>query len=163
MSADQAPSSILATTAAPRARPSLLVCAAACIGAAILVLVFAYTVYWHTVGEGRDFRTPYPPLLLAAWTAAWTLGAAVLLLTRVGVLSAPLPGWLLRVGPWALAAFFASFALLRLGLLLTRDGSSGDWQIDLQGPVLLLLAGLCIVVASEEPPRRHTRTRSTKA
>jgi hypothetical protein len=36
-----------------------------------------------------------------------------------------------------------------LWALATDSGS--DWRIDVQGPLLLLLAGLCIVVASEEP------------
>jgi hypothetical protein len=154
MPADRPPPTIPATTLAPRSRPSLLVRAAGCTSAAILVLVFAYMVYWLTAGAGRHFHSPLPPLPLAAWTTVWTLGAAALLLTRVGVLAASLPRWLVRVGPWLLTVFFAAFALLRL--LLPGDGPSGDWQIDLQGPLLLLLAGLCIIVASEEPAEHET-------
>jgi hypothetical protein len=148
MPADQLPPTIPATAPRPRWRPSLLVRAAACISAAILVLVFANMVYWHTSGAARDFHSLLPPLLVVASMTVWTLGSAALLLTRVGVLAAPLPTWLLRVGPWLLTAFFAFFALLNISAITDRP--SGEWQIDLQGPVLLLLAGLCIVVASEE-------------
>lgn len=117
----------------------------------ILVLVFATIVYWHVGGEAADlrYRSSLPPLLIAAANTVWTLGAAGLLLTRVGLLAAPLPSWLLRIGPWALTAFFALLALLHFASM--ADGPRGDWQNDLQGPLLLLLAGLCIVVASEEP------------
>lgn len=152
MAADLPPPSTTTTSPELRSRPSLVVRAAACISAAILVLVFAGMVYWATGGVPRDFRPQHSPLLVAAWNTVWTLGAAALLLTRVGVLAAPLPTWLVRVGPWVLAAFFAALALLRL--LFTANGPSGDWKIDLQGPLLLLLAGLCIIVASEEPASR---------
>lgn len=154
MPADRPPPTIPATTPELRSRPSLLVRAAGCTCAAILVLVFASMVYWAT-GAGQDFRPQLPPLLVAALTTVWTLGAAALLLTRVGILAAPLPSWLLRSGPWVLTAFFAVFALLHLASM--ADGPSGDWQIDLQGPLLLLLAGLCIVVASEGPAVQHGR------
>ena len=138
-----------APTPDARSRPSLLVRAAACIAAAILVLVFAHMLYWHTSGAGRDFRSLLPPLLVVAWTTVWTLGAAALLLTRVGMLAGSPPRRLLRAGPWLLTAFFGLFALLHVGAM--ADDPTGDWQIDMQGPLLLLLAGLCIVVASEEP------------
>jgi len=136
------------TVSTPTRNSSLLVRAAACSGVAILMLVFAATVYVVS-GAGGDFQPRFPPLVMIAWTTVWTLGPAALLLTRIGMLAAPLPKWLLRVGPWLLAAYFASFALLHF--LSTADGRSGDWQM---GPLLLVLAGLCIVVASEEPASR---------
>ena len=90
--------------------------------------------------------------MLAAWTTIWTLGGAALLLARIGVLLVPLPRWLLRAGPWVLAAaFFGSLAAGNLVALASH--SSGDWRIDFQGPLLLLLVGLCIVVSSEKPSR----------
>ncbi|MCA1679638.1 MAG: hypothetical protein LC777_12165 [Actinobacteria bacterium] len=127
MSTDQLPPTIPATTPEPRSRPSLLVRAAACISATILVLVFATIVYWHVGGAAGDFhyRSSLPPLLIAASDTVWTLGAAGLLLTRVGMLAAPLPRWLLRVGPWLLTAFFAFFALLHVASM--ADGPRGDW------------------------------------
>ncbi len=151
MPADLLPPTIPATAPEPRSPPSLLVRAAACISAAILAVVFATIVYWHVGDAAGEFqyRSSLPPLLVAASNTVWTLGAAVLLLTRVGVLAVPLPRWLLRAGPWLLTAFFAFFALLHVASM--ADGPTGDWQIDMQGPLLLLLAGLCIVVVSEEP------------
>lgn len=137
------------TVPTPTRNSSLLVRAAACSGVAILMLVFATTVYIVSGAGGRDFQPRFPPLVMIAWTTVWTLGSAALLLTRIGMLAAPLPKGLLRIGPWLLAAYFASFALLHL--LSTADGRSGDWQM---GPLLLFLAGLCIVVASEEPASR---------
>lgn len=134
-----------------QSRTSSVVRAAACISAAILVVVFTIQAYWAAGDAGPDFDPMLPPLVVAAVTTTWTLGGAVLLLARVGVLALPLPTWLLRVGPWVLAAFFGLLSLGHLWTLATD--SSGDWQIDLQGPLLLLLAGLCIVVASEEPSK----------
>ena len=147
MTADSAPTT--ATTPAYRSPSSSLVRAAGCISAAILVVVFAIQAYWALSDAGREFDAMLPAPAAAALTTTWTLGAAALLLTRIGVLAVPMPRWLLRSGPWLLTAFFASLALAHL-LALAAD-RSGDWQIDLQGPLLLLLAGLCIVVASEEP------------
>jgi hypothetical protein len=106
----------------------LLVRAAACGGVAILMLVFATMVYIVSGAGGRDFQPRFPPLVMIAWTTVWTLGSAALLLTRIGMLA--LPKWLLRIGPWLLAAYFASFALLHF--LSIADGRSGDWQIELQ-------------------------------
>lgn len=149
MPADSLPPTVLATSSEHPSAPSLLVRAAGCISAAMLVLVFAYYAYWATGAAGPDFRPRIPLPVLTALTTFWTLGAAALLLTRIGILAMPLPSWLLRAGPWVLTAFFGFLAATHFLALASR--SSGDWRIDLQGPLLLLLAGLCIVVASEEP------------
>lgn len=149
MPADSPSPTISATNSQQRSTLSTLVRAAGCAAAAILVLVFAIQAYWATSDAGPDFRPLLPPLVVGVGTITWTLGAATLLLTRVGVLAVPLPRRLVRVGPWLLTAFFALFAALHLRDLVGNP--SGDWQIDLQGPLLLLLAGLCIIVASEEP------------
>ena len=114
------------------------------------LLIFAVQAYWAASDAGPNFRPLLPPVLAAGLTITSTLGAAVLLLTRIGVLSVPLPRWLVRVGPALLAAFFALLAAAHLRALAAEP--SGDWQIDFQGPLLLLLAGLCIIVASEGPP-----------
>jgi len=124
---------------------SLLVRTTACTTAAILVLLFVVQAYWTVADAGPHFR-PQLPVMAAVLTAVSTLGAAALLLTRIGVLTTRLPGWLVWGGPWLLAVFYGWLGLTHL---LTAD--SGQWQIDLQGPLLLLLAGLCIIVASEEP------------
>jgi len=130
---------------------SWLVRTAACATAAILVLVFAIQAYWALGDAGPHFRQ-HLPVMAAVLTTASTLGAAALLLARVAVLSAPLPAWLVHGGPWLLATFYGWVGLSHL---LTAD--SGQWQIDGQGPLLLLLAGLCIVVASEEPAHPPNR------
>jgi hypothetical protein len=150
MTTDVPPPSLGTIEPEHRSRSSPLVRAAGAVSAAILMLVLALQIYWAITDAGPDFQPLLPPLAVAAWTITWTLGAAALLLTRIGVLVLPLPRWLVRVAPWLLAAFFALLALVHLHALATNP--SGDWQIDLQGPLLLLLAGLCIIVASEEPP-----------
>ncbi len=140
------------TPAVPTTTPrsSMLVRAAGCISAAILILVFASFAYWELSGRTpADFHPRFPPLVTIASMCVGTLGAAALLLTRIGVLAAPVPRWLLRLAPWMLAAFYALLALSHF--LAMADRPSGNWQTDLQGPLLLLLAGLCIVVASEDP------------
>ncbi len=153
---DDRPSPTLSATTPELRSPSPLVGTAGCIAAAILVLVFAILVYWQIGGAPGDLQTPHSPLVTVALDAIWTLGAAALLLTRVGVLAARLPKWLLRVGPWVLAGFFALLALRHL-LAVAADGGSGHWPIDLQGPLLLLLAGLCIIAASEESSSQTAR------
>lgn len=153
MPADGSPPTARTPQPEPRSSSSRLVFAAGCISAAILVLIFAIQAYWATSDAGPNFEPLLPPLAAATLTIGSTLGAAALLLTRIGVLALPLPSWLVRVGPWALAAFFAWLSLGHLQARTTNP--SGDWQIDLQGPLLLLLVGLCLIVASEEPSRRR--------
>lgn len=119
------------------------------------MLVFAVQVHWATGDAGQRFRPMLGWPVTVALTTVWTLGAAALLLTRVELLTLPVPSWLVRVAPWALTAFLALLALGHLVAVATRP--SGDWQIDLQGPLLLLLAGLCIIVASEPASPRPRR------
>ena len=149
MPTDSPPSTISTTNLKQRSSPSALVLGAGCIGAAILVLIFAIQAYWAASDAGPHFRPLLSPLVVGALTLTSTLGAAVLLLTRIGVLAVPLPRWLLRASPWLLSALFAWLAARHLRAMAVDP--SGGWQIDLQGPLLLLLAGLCIIVASEEP------------
>lgn len=149
MSADNPPTTISTTNLEQQPAPSALVRAAGCIAAAILVLVFATQTYWAVSDTGPQFHPLLPPLAVGAIAITSTLGAAVLLLTRIEVLAVPLPRRLLHAGPWLLTAFFGCVAAGHLRAIAVNP--SGDWRIDLQGPLLLLLAGLCIIVASEQP------------
>ena len=149
MPADSPPPTLPTTTPEHRSPASALTRSAGCISAAILVLIFAVQAYWAASDAGPDFRPLLPPVVAAGLTITSTLGPAALLLTRIGVLSVPLPRWLVRVAPGLLAAFFALLAAAHLRALAVEP--SGDWQIDFQGPLLLLVAGLCIIVASEGP------------
>lgn len=148
MPADSPAPPIRTTTPEHESSASALVRASGCIGAAILALVFAIQAYWATSDAGPNFHPLLPPMVAAALTITSTLGAAALLLKRIGVLAVPAPSWLVRAGPWLLTALFAFLAAAHLRAL--ADNPSGNWQIDFQGPLLLLLAGLCIIVASEE-------------
>jgi len=141
---------IIGTTPPAHGSPSsrlVRVAATAC--ATILVLVLAIQAYWIAGGGGMHFRPMLGPLVTIGLAAVLHLGAAALLLTRIGVLALPVPRWLLRMAPWGLTACFALMAITHF--LAFAANSSGDWRIDLQGPLLLALAGLCIVVASEPP------------
>lgn len=149
MPADSPPPTLRTTTPEHRSPASRLTRSAGCVSAAILVLILAVQAYWAASDAGPDFRPLLPPVVAAGLTITSTLGPAALLLTRIGVLSVPLPSRLVRVGPGLLAAFFALLAAAHFRALAVEP--SGDWRIDLQGPLLLLVAGLCIIVASEGP------------
>ena len=143
------PQTIGTTTPEPGSSSSRLVRTAGSACATILALHFAIQTYWIAGGGGMHVRPMLGPLVTIGLAAALTLGAAALLLTRIGVLALPVPRWLLRVAPWGLTACFALLALTHF--LAFAENASGDWRIDLQGPLLLALAGLCIIVASEPP------------
>jgi hypothetical protein len=111
MPADSLPPTVVATSPERRLPSSLLVRAAGCISAAILVAIFASHAYW-ALDATPNFRAQLPLPVLAA-TTIWTLGAAALLLTRIGILAMPLPRWLLRAGPcssgfWQSPTFWCS-------------------------------------------------------
>ena len=143
------PQTIGTTTPEPGSPSSRLVRIAGSSCATILVLVLAAQAYWMAGGGGMHVRPLLGVPVTIGLGAVLTLGAAALLLTRIGVLDLPVPRWLLRTAPWGLAACFALLALTHV--LAFAANSTGDWRIDLQGPLLLALAGLCIVVASEPP------------
>lgn len=153
MPADTSPPIVTTHHEIPGSAASWPATAAGWFGAAILLLTFGVQAYWAGGGgAGAQFHQPWAA---AAVATTCTLGAAVLLLARIGVLLVPLPRWLLRAGPWMLSALFAVLAATHFVALARHR--SGDWQIDLQGPLLLLLAGLCLVVASDERPGVHAR------
>ena len=92
--------------------------------------------------------------LAAAQAVTLTLGAAALLLTRIGVIPLRMPRWLLRMGPWVLSVIFAVAGLQSLFATTTSSGQEGWALLDFQGPLFLLLAGLCMIVAAAEHPDR---------
>jgi hypothetical protein len=72
-------------------------------------------------------------------TAVWVL-AALVVLERGGFEASPLPPAVGRWGTWVLVI------LLPIGAIM-NFASSSRWERFLWGPVALLLAGLCLVLA----------------
>ncbi|MBA3327986.1 MAG: DUF3995 domain-containing protein, partial [Solirubrobacterales bacterium] len=120
--------------------------AAGCVGAAILLIVCGFHAYWAAGGQwaaATAFGSPeLPPQAATAVVAILIAGAAVLLLARIGVVAAPLPFWMLRVGNRVLVAVFALVGVNNL--IQAPDAYARDWHIYLFGPLLLTLAALCV-------------------
>lgn len=105
MSTDRTSPAVPETTSEYRPPSAVAGRAAGWIAAVIFLSGFAAHAYWVAGGwaAGSDFEPLLPPLLAAAQAVTLTLGAAALLLTRIGVIPLRMPRWLLRRGPWALA------------------------------------------------------------
>lgn len=163
MSADHTSPAVPETTSEYRAPSAVAGRAAGWIAAVILLSAFAAQTYWWASwwasgrAAGSDFDPLLPPLLAAALAVTLTLGAATLLLTRIGAIPLRMPRWLLRIGPWALSAIFAVAAIQSLWATTTRSGQDGRALLDFQGPLFLLLAGLCMIVAGSDHPDRRPR------
>ena len=122
--------------------------------AAILAVAFAVHVYWALGGKwaaaaaygSKDLPSSGVVALVAA-----LIGAAVaFVLARIGTLSVSLPAPLLRWGAWALVAVFA---LAGLGnLAAPADSYAREWHIAFFGPLLLIVAVLCTLVARSPLP-----------
>ncbi|HEY9376126.1 MAG TPA: hypothetical protein VIQ02_03420 [Jiangellaceae bacterium] len=69
----------------------------------------------------------------------WAL-AALIVLGRAGVHISPLPSTVLRWGTWILVGMLAIGALLNFA-------SPSSWERFLWGPIALILAGLCLLLA----------------
>lgn len=91
---------------------------------------------------GGTTHLQLPPGLRIASAFAfgvWTL-AALIVLGRAGIHASALPSALLRWGTWIL------IGVLPLGAVL-NFASPSNWERYLWGPVALILAGLCLLVA----------------
>lgn len=160
MSADRTSPAVPETASEYRPPSAVAGRAAGWIAAVILLSGFVAHAYWLAGGSwvaGSDFKPLLPPLLAAAQAATLTLGAAVLLLTRIGVIALRMPRWLLRIGPWALSVIFAVAAFQTLWTTTASSGQDGRAPLDFQGPLFLLLAGLCTIVAGSDLPGRRAR------
>jgi hypothetical protein len=89
---------------------------------------------------GAHVRLPARLRIASAFATAFWVLAALVVLERAGFETSPLPSAVGRWGTWALVV------LLPLGAVM-NFASSSRWERFLWGPVALLLAGLCLVVA----------------
>ncbi|MCA1699757.1 MAG: hypothetical protein LC790_12975 [Actinobacteria bacterium] len=101
MSADRTSPPVPETTSKYRPPSAVAGRAAGWIAAVILLSGFVAYAYWLAGGSwvaGSDFEPLLPPLLAAAQAVTLSLGAAALLLTRIGVIALRMPRCLLRMG-----------------------------------------------------------------
>lgn len=127
--------------------------------AAILSIAFLFHAYWAAGGEWGA-ATAYgskdlPPQAVVAAVAALIAVAVVFVLIRIGAVSVPLPERLLRWGPWALAGVFAFAALGNF--TAPADSYAREWHVAFFGPLLLVIALLCALVARSPLPHDGRR------
>ncbi len=126
---------------------------AASIWAAIAVM----QAYWAlggtwgvrtVLGEGN----PIPPPLVLWIAVIVPLGAALIILGRMGVWGGGLPWGIFRWGTWAITALLVVVSMLNFA-----GGSSAEVLL---GLLVLLFAGLCAIVAVSAPRSRGRRAAS---
>ena len=120
---------------------------AAAIAATGFVLVAGFQVFlalgasWGRAAWGGTHGVLPPGLRIASAAAAVVLiVAALVVLGRTGYWGATVPFGIFRWGTWVLVGAMALSAL-------DNFASSSGWERFLMGPVALLLALLCLVVA----------------
>jgi hypothetical protein len=84
--------------------------------------------------------------IASAFAAGVWVFAVLIVLERAGFQVSPLPSGFVRSGTWIL------IGVLPLGALM-NFASRSRWERFLWGPVALLLAGLCLVVARGGQPQ----------
>ena len=150
-----APQSADMTDPTARLAPTSITTAAGQAGAAILLLAFGFHAYWAaggTWGAATAYGSPdLPPQAASAVVAALIACAALLLLARIGVLSVPLPSWMLRGANRILVVVFTLAGATNL--IQGPDAYAREWHIYFFGPLLLTLALLCAIAERSTPPR----------
>ena len=127
---------------------------------AVLAVAAALHVYWALGGDWAA-ATAYGDTDLPPSAVVWAMAAAIVvailtLLGRLGAWGRSLPAVVFRAGTWAVTVVVA---LVAVGNLLAPAGSYGRaWHVFLIGPLLLVLAGLCALLA--RTPDRGAATRS---
>ena len=116
---------------------------------AILAVAFLFHAYWALGGDWGAATaygsTDLPPRAVVAVVAVLIAGAASIVLGQMGLWGHALPQRLLRLGAWACSV---AFALAGLGnLTAPADSYAREWHVLVIGPLLLVLAALCAVVA----------------
>lgn len=133
--------------------------AAGLLVAGVLLVVSAFQFFWAFGGtwgaaEALGLEDFEPTLALQVGSGiigALLVGAALVVLGRIGVWGERLPGWIFRWGAWAVAAALFLVALQNL----TADTS---WERFAWGPIALVLGLLTILVArSPRPSTRRAR------
>jgi hypothetical protein len=102
----------------------------------------------HAAWGGADAHLATGLRVASAVAAVFWLGAALVVLGRVGYRLSPVTLRACRYGTWVL------FGLLSVGTLMNLASRSG-WERYLQAPIAAVTAVLCLLVARAAiPPRR---------
>ena len=122
--------------------------------ATILSLACAIHIYWALGGEWAAATafgsTDLPPRGVVAVVAALIAGSVAVILARIAAWRVRLPVWLLGWSPWALALVFAFVGVNNL--LAPEDSYAREWHVFFFGPLLLVVAILCAVIARSPIP-----------
>ena len=123
------------------ARAAAVVAAVGCLTIAAFQLALALGApLGRAAWGGTHAQLPTGLRVASAFAAGvWAL-AALIVLGRAGIQPSPLPSALARVGTWILVG------VLALGAVLNFASPSG-WERYLWGPVAVILALLCLLVA----------------
>ena len=149
VAADFPSPTIDATSPGGRSGSSALARSAGWTAGAMLIAMSGVHAYWAAGGEWPT-DPGFSPLVPHGVVGMLLLASAVLLLARAGVLAINLPGPLLRAGPGALAGVFAAIGLSNV--LAPAGIYASDWQVFAFGPLVLVLAALCAIVAGASLP-----------
>lgn len=96
---------------------------------------------------GTHVHLPLGLRIASGFAAAFWILAALVVFRRAGYRLSPVPVSVSRWGTWVLVGVLALGALMNFA-------SSSPWERFLFGPVALLLALLCLVVARSEAERK---------
>ncbi len=130
-------------------RPARRTAAAAAVGflaiAAFQVALAVGAPFGRAAWGGAYTYLPTGLRIASAFAVGVWLFAALIVLGRGGFRVSPLPPKFLRWATWALVG-------LQLLAALTNFASSSSWERYLWGPVALVMAVLCLVVARSAAP-----------
>jgi hypothetical protein len=131
-----------------------LVRTAAIVAAAGLVAIAAFQIslalgapLGRAAWGGAHVRLPAGFRLASGFAALFWAGATLIVLARAGYEVAPIPSTLARWGTWLLVG------LLPLGAVM-NFASSSPWERYLWGPLAVVLAVLCLIIARSAVPTR---------
>jgi hypothetical protein len=135
------------TLAAGAARP------AAATAASVFIIVAAFQIYWALGGAwglsaawgGAHTELPAGLRAASAISAVLLVAGAIVVLGRAGYRVVTVPAGVLRWGTWVVVAFLAVSSL-------GNFASASDWERFMNGPIALLSALLCFIIARSAEP-----------
>lgn len=128
---------------------------AAALSAAIFLVVAAFQIYWafggpwglNAVWGGTYSDLPARLQFASGVSAVVMVAAGIIVVGRTGLCSVPIPFGVLRWGTRILVVLMTLSALANFA-------SSSNWEQFLNGPVALLQAILCLIIARSAEPER---------
>ena len=148
------PTSTRPTSAHPARRTAAAAAAGFLTIAAFEVALAAGAPLGRAAWGGSHTHLPAGLRIASAVAVGVWLFAALIVLGRGGFRVGPLPPKFLRWATWTLVG-------VQLLAALTNFASSSSWERYLWGPVALIMAGLCLVVARGAAPEPHAGRAAT--